>query len=170
MYSRISYFYCLILILCIFFISNLLAQRNTRPTKFGLSAVIQDSQFDILVPFWISPKTTIAPGIRFLSISNSSKDIGIGLVPRFYFNTNKLSPFLSFKGAILIYSSEESETVNDYLLGAGLGGEYFFDPHFSVGIEAQLNFTISAETSTRFNNPGGTNINTASVIFASIYF
>ncbi len=50
------------------------------------------------------------------------------------------------------------------------GGEYFFSSSFSVGIEAQLNLTFSDKNSVRFANPGGTNLNTGSVIYASIYF
>lgn len=52
----------------------------------------------------------------------------------------------------------------------GYGAEYFFDDQLSLGIEAQLNFSKSADNSGRFGNPGGLNANTATMLFATIYF
>lgn len=55
-------------------------------------------------------------------------------------------------------------------IGIGVGGEYFLGDKFSVGVEAQLNATHSSKTSSRFGNPGGWNINTASAVLATVYF
>ena len=158
-------------VLIIQLLPNLLVgqDEDTRP-QYGLSAAFQTSQLDILVPFWLSEKVILAPTIKFSSVSESSRDLGIGIVPRFFLKRDKVSPFISFRAALLLYYPKDGEVINDYLLGMGAGGEYFFDSNFSIGIEAQLNLTKSNERSTRFNNPNGTNINTATVIFGSIYF
>lgn len=65
---------------------------------------------------------------------------------------------------------DDGDPITDYIVGLLGGGEYFFSANFSVGIEGQLNISISDENSSRFSNPKGTNVNTASVIFATIYF
>ena len=39
-----------------------------------------------------------------------------------------------------------------------------------IAVEAQVNVTVSSEDSFRFGNPGGTNINTPTGIFAAFYF
>lgn len=147
-----------------------LAQNEDTNPQFGISAAFQSSQLDILVPFWVGKMVSLAPAVKFSSVSESSRDIGIGIVPRFYIKRDKASPFISLRAAILFYYPKDDEVINDYLLGMGAGGEYFFDPNFSIGIEAQLNLTKSDKRSTRFNNPNGTNINTATAIFGSIYF
>ena len=67
-------------------------------------------------------------------------------------------------------SPKDSKGTTDFLAGITLGGEYFIHPQFSFGIEAQLNATFSDNSSYRFNNPGGTNLNTATAILANIYF
>lgn len=51
-----------------------------------------------------------------------------------------------------------------------LGGDYFLSPQFSLGVEAQFNFTISHENSQRFGNPDGTSFNTATAVNAAFYF
>ncbi len=47
---------------------------------------------------------------------------------------------------------------------------YFLAESFSLGVEAQLNVSLSGDGSTRFGNPGGTNINSAMGVFAAVYF
>jgi hypothetical protein len=148
----------------------LISQDNAAQPKFGLSAAFQGAQLDILLPVWMSETIILAPALKFSSVSQSSKDIGIGLVPRFFLKRAKLSPFVSIRAALLFYYPRNDEVINDLLLGIGAGGEYFFDSNFSIGIEAQINYARSHERSTRFNNPNGTNTNTATVIFGSIYF
>jgi hypothetical protein len=60
--------------------------------------------------------------------------------------------------------------ISDLILGPSFGGEYYFNKNFSVGIELQLNVVLSGEKSMRFSNPDGMNINTATALFATIYF
>ncbi|NIT55304.1 MAG: hypothetical protein GWN00_03390 [Aliifodinibius sp.] len=73
-------------------------------------------------------------------------------------------------GAFFNLPSGNAEETTDWLLGLALGGEYFLNPRFSIGVEAQANFAISDDSSGRFGNPGGLSLNTATAIFASIYF
>ena len=42
--------------------------------------------------------------------------------------------------------------------------------YFSIGVEGQVNAAISDDASSRFGNPGGTNINTATAVLAAFYF
>jgi hypothetical protein len=146
------------------------SQETVRTPKMGLSASLQDNQFDFLIPIWIGSKATIAPVFGVNWIQDAGTDLHIGLVPKFYFSRNKVSPFISLRGALLRTIPSVGEGTTDWLFGLAIGGEYFFDENFSVGIESQLNYTVSDKRSTRFGNPGKNNLNTAAALFASIYF
>jgi hypothetical protein len=153
-------------------ISTLTNAQETNNKSWGISAAIQESQLDFLFPIWVSSNIVMAPGIGLIDIGGAGTDLRFGLVDRIYLNTDEnIQPFLGGRGGILLSITEdEDNTIIDYVFGLLGGGEYFFSNNFSVGIEAQLNFSISDNKSNRFGNPGGTNINTASVIFATIYF
>jgi len=156
-------------ILCIVFSMSLSAQDNSR--TWGVSASIQENQFDILFPIWTGENNVIAPSIGAMYIEDSGTDLRLGLLDRIYFNATKtIKPFLGLRAGVLLSLPDGGENVADYIIGLLGGGEYFFSNHFSVGVEAQLNMSISDENSSRFGNPGGTNINTATAIFATIYF
>jgi hypothetical protein len=146
------------------------SQENVSTPKMGFSASLQDNQIDFLVPIWVGSRATIAPVFGVTWIQDAGTDLHIGLVPKFYFTRSKVSPFISFRAALLRAIPSVGEGTTDWLLGLSIGGEYFFDEYFSVGIESQLNYTISDVRSTRFGNPGKNNINTATALFASIYF
>jgi hypothetical protein len=60
--------------------------------------------------------------------------------------------------------------VQDFLAGPFFGGEYFLSKRFSVGVEAQIVLAFSDKRSARFGNPGKTNVNTATVAGATVYF
>ena len=156
-------------ILCIVFSMNLKAQDETR--TWGISASIQENQFDILFPIWTGVNNVIAPSIGAIYIEDSGTDLRLGLLDRIYFNATKtLKPFLGLRAGVLFSLPDGGDNAADYIIGLLGGGEYFFSKNFSVGVEAQLNMSISDENSSRFGNPGGTNINTATAIFATIYF
>lgn len=156
-------------ILCMVFSMNLKAQDETR--TWGISASIQQNQFDILFPIWTGGNNVIAPSIGAIYIEDSGTDLRLGLLDRIYFNTTKsLKPFLGLRAGVLFSLPDGGDNATDYIIGLLGGGEYFFSKNFSVGVEAQLNMSISDENSNRFGNPGGTNINTATAIFATIYF
>ncbi len=149
---------------------NLTAQEREINPKAGLSASLTSEQLDILIPIWASERFVIAPSVGFASAEDLGEEYIFGMVPRIYFKKRKLSPFLGGRFAVLIASPKDLDSTTDIVFGFGGGGEYFFDNHFSVGVEAQFNVSVSDEESGRFGNPGRTNMNTASAIFATIYF
>jgi hypothetical protein len=158
-----------IAILCIIYAMSTNAQENNR--TWGISASIQETQLDILFPIWTGANNIIAPSIGAIHIGDSGTDLRLGLLDRIFFNaTESIKPFLGLRAGVLFSIPDEQDTVTDYVIGILGGGEYFFSNNFSVGVEAQLNMSISDENSSRFGNPGGTNINTATAIFATIYF
>ena len=161
-----------LLLLCIFSINVAVAQDNHTPVKgkVGLSASVQNTQFDILVPIWVSDKTVMGPSFSFISVQDSGSDLGIGGFSRFYFQTEEIAPYFGMRAGAVFGIPGEGDTVVDIITGLAFGGEYFIDEQFSLGIEIQGNFTFSDEGSSRFGNPGGINFNTASLITASIYF
>ena len=151
---------------------NLFGQE-TKKRCVGLAATIQQSDVGIQLPIWLNDKITLAPYISFAMVSDAGNDIGIGIIPKFYINTNKLSPYVGLKIADIIYnppSSSSSKSTNDLLLGIAFGGDYFFDPQFAIGVEAQLNYALSDDNSDRFGNPGGATVNTGMAVSASVFF
>lgn len=157
------------LLLSIIFIStNIFAQEERN---WGVTANIQSDQFEFLLPVWASPTTTISPSISFIAAQNGGADLSVGLVPKFYLSEPvDAVPFVATRFGAIFGIPNSGDTIIDFVLGAGFGGEYFFKPKFSVGIELQGNFTISDEGSFRFGNPGNVNFNTATALTASIFF
>lgn len=152
-------------------------QDSIEEQKFGISASIQDGQYDILLPLVFSKSFVIAPAIGIASVSDAGTDIGLGVVTRFYLNDSKVKPFLGGRAGVMIFSpstqkgsSLDPESTTDFVLGFLAGGEYFLDEGFSFGVEAQLNASVSDKNSSRFGNPDGFNINTGAAVFATVYF
>ena len=165
-----SIFLLVILFTIILPFSKTFSQKNNTQPKFGLTASLQDNQLDILIPIWINDKINISPGVSFIYIEDYKKDYSICLIPHFYLNRNKVSPYIGARAGVLISSPKFNNSTTDYILGLCSGGEYFIDEHFSFGVEAQLNASISDKNSNRFGNPGGMTINTGMAIFGTIYF
>jgi hypothetical protein len=163
--------FILIVGLMLLFLTNFnFAQEITR-ASWGISAALNSTQADILFPFWLDNSNTLAPAIGVVGNDNAYTDISLGIVYHHYFNySSNFSPIIGFRGGAIIESPKIGDNVTDGIVGILGGGEYFFSSNFSVGIEAQVNFAFSGEHSLRFGNPGGTNYNTGSVIFASVYF
>lgn len=136
----------------------------------GLMASLQDDQVDIIVPGWISPHVVIAPAVRLVSVTNGYSDIGIGGIVRIYKRESVVSPYIAARGMALIFSPNRGDGWTDILFGGAVGGDYFIEEHISIGVEAQVNATLSADSSTRFGNPGGTTINSGMGVFAALYF
>jgi hypothetical protein len=160
-------------LLCFFSLDSNAQEKAKR--SYGLSATIQDNQFGLLIPFWLSDKTTIAPAIDIKYADGVGSDITLGIVPKFYINTEKVVPYVSLKIGVMISSPSSdnkltTKKTTDLLFGVAYGGEYFFDDHFSIGIELEGNFTKSDKNSSRFGNPDGINFNTATLVSANIYF
>lgn len=147
------------------------SDEENHNRKFGFTASLQFDQLDFLVPFWITDKLTVAPSLSVVSAQEIGSDITIGVQPKLYLSEpEKAALFVAARGGVIIGMPSEGDNIYDFLVGAGLGGEYFLDQNFSLSIELQGNFTISDEGSIRFGNSGNLNFNTATVISASIYF
>ncbi|GIK59664.1 MAG: hypothetical protein HND39_02660 [Ignavibacteriota bacterium] len=174
----IQYYIILILFVSFLFVTeSTFAQEKENSNSFGISALVQDSQFDILFPIFLSESAVLAPALGFIYASEIGSDISLGLVGRFYLTKKVVRPFLGGRAGSIFFSPASSddggadpESTTDFLVGFLAGGEYFLNESFSFGVEAQLNATISDENSSRFGNPGGTNINTGAAVFATVYF
>ena len=155
--------------------SSLLVNAQEEKQKIGLTASLQATQMDIMVPVWLGKNFIVAPTLNFTTVENGGTTYGFGLVPRLFLNHNQLRPYLSARIVALLTSAAsnnqfEEDSTLDFLTGLAFGGEYFIDPQFSIGVEAQTNLTISDENSGRFGNPGGTNINTGMAVLVNVYF
>jgi hypothetical protein len=137
--------------------------------SFGIQASLQDNHTEIGLPIWGS-SFVVEPFLSFASVSDAGKDLGVGALFRFNLKQGDAVPYFGVRVAMLYFSPEEGDSVTDFVAGPALGGEYFLSPHFSLGVEAQVNIAISDEASSRFGNPDGTNINTASMATATFYF
>ena len=168
--SIFKYFFYSALVIVVISPTTIFAQDTTDNSKFGLSASLQDNQFDIIIPYRYSKSIVFAPAFSFINIEDTGSDIGIGFIWRYYFKTKKVSPFLGTRFAALIASPDNGDSTTDYIFGISFGGEYFLDDNFSFGLETQLNAAKSDESSMRFNTPDLLKINTATSIFATIYF
>jgi hypothetical protein len=69
----------------------------------------------------------------------------------------------------LFNSTKGQKRTTDLVCDWALGGECFIDSHFSLGVEMQLESSLSDKNAMRFGNPDGTNFNTATAERATIY-
>ncbi len=158
----------LIIFLCF---SNYNYGQSPAHGSWGISAVVNSSQADLLFPFWLGNSNTLAPSIGIVGISGVNTDISAGLVFHHYINfMNNFAPIIGARAGAIFGSPKNGNSTTDIIVGMLGGGEYFFSSNFSMGIEAQFNIVFSDKSSNRFGNPGGENFNTGSVIFATVYF
>lgn len=148
------------------------AQQDSVKRVIGIGANIQSSDYGIVLPIWLSNKIVLAPMIGFTSAEGNGTDYSIGLMPKYYFNTERFAPFIDLKFAAITNkpANDDEDKKTDLLIGLGVGGEYFLSPNFSFNVEAQANMTSSDEDSNRFGNPGGVNFNLGTAVGATIYF
>lgn len=160
-----------IVLLCLVFVLNRAsAQEQVIERKIGLSTSLQKEQLDISIPVRTSEYFVVAPSIKILYVEDGGTDFGIGASMKYYFRNTKMAPFVIARASAIGLDPKKGHTMMDFGFGIAMGADYFFDTNFSIGLEAQVNGTISDKNSNRFGNPGGTNINTATAITASIYF
>ena len=159
-----------ILIFCLVFVVNIVsAQEISEERKIGLSTSLLKEQMDISVPIFTSEYYVVVPSVKILYVEDGGLDFGIGAAVKYYFRNTKVAPYMTGRISAFGLNPKRGHSMMDYGLGFGMGADYFFDPNFSVGLEAQLNGTFSDKNSNRFGNPGGTNLNTAMAVTASIY-
>jgi hypothetical protein len=148
--------------------------QDTSRRIIGISATIQTAQYGIMIPVWLGKYVSIAPAFDFNWGKTIGTDYAIGLVPKFYFMTNKLVPYISVRAGFASFIPDKENVTEkrttDWLAGIAFGAEYFFDKTFSIGVELQGNYTKSDKNSMRFGNPGGDNFNFATMVSANVYF
>lgn len=154
----------------LFLFASSMSFSQPEKGQVGLSVLLQNPQFDFIIPYWFQEQLVLAPAVSFNSISSHATDFGIGGILRYYIAKNQVSPYTGVRAGALIFTPKRGSSTTDYLVGPFFGAEYFFDAQFSIGIELQLNVAFSHKSSSRFGNPNGTNVNTASALFASVYF
>lgn len=142
--------------------------------KSGISAVFQPGHMGMHFPFWFAPRFSMIPGLDFCYVESAGLDMTISLASRHYFHTTGIMPYLGFRiGTMLLLPAEsddgDDDLRSDLLAGVVFGGEYFITSHISIGIELQGNFFQSDERSVRFDNPGGTRFQNATVIIFTFY-
>lgn len=149
---------------------SLCAVPSNEDSTVGCRVNLQSEQLDITIPWFLEPDLEIAPSVSFVYAEEVGTDLGVGLSLRKHLRANKVSPFLSLRGGMLMYTPKDGDSYTDFIAGIGGGAEYFFDKHISIGAEYQVNFSFSDEYSYRFGNPDKMNINTASAISITIYW
>jgi len=146
------------------------AQRGNPRPVVGISAMLQSNQLNILVPFWASPTIVVAPMFSLVYVENSGADVMVGVAPRLYTRVDRVSPYIGARLGAFLNLPKNGNSTTDWLFGIAVGGEYFLNQRFSLGVEAQGNATFSDDLSGRFGNPGGFTFSTATAVFATIYF
>lgn len=169
------HFRCLLLCLSVATLVLLLSTKGSADesvwrTKIGVSAAIQNSQMDIVLPIWLNADAVLAPSFGMTSIGDKATDTRIIGMLRVNLKKGTAVPYVGFRGGVLTVSPKGGESVSDVIFGPAFGGEYFFNEHFSAGVEAQLNIVKSGKESSRFGNPGRTNMNTATAALVTFYF
>lgn len=85
----------------------------------------------------------------------------MGVKPKFYQTLGDgFGSYISGLVAFEHYDPEAGDSDGILSLGGGLGGEYYFSTHFSLGIEAMLNI--------RLNNQN--TLGTGAALTSSFYF
>jgi len=145
--------------------------QEDQTRKFGLTASVQGGQTAILVPIWVGDATTIAPGFSFNFVENGSTfgtdliQLGLLLAPRFYIDMPRVAPYFTIRGGVLFNFISVFNDFTDIFLGIGFGGEYFLNPKFSFGVEAQLTGFVTDISGGRF-----VQISTSAGVHANVYF
>ena len=136
----------------------------------GIAAGLSITSTNISLPRWISPGLALVPSVSLVWIEDGGTDWGLGFGVRFYGDPRQaVYPYKTVGLGILGLAPESGDPTTDFLLGLGYGGEFFPARMFSLGVEIQLNLSVSDDESYRFGNPGGANVNTATLIYATLY-
>lgn len=142
------------------------AQERTVSRKWGLTAIIQNGQGALQAPFWFGNKLTVAPGFSLNYLENGPTIISLYVTPRYYLNQKRISTYVSGTlGARLNNQPAGIGDTTDGLFGAGLGGEFWLNTKFSLGVESRLNIQILD-----IGGAGTMSAMSASIVHANVYF
>lgn len=134
-----------IIILTFFCLITATAFAQNRPGKGtkGLAASIQGNQTNILLPIWTSQETVIAPVVGIRYEADIATNLNLGVQSRFYRTLGRdFAHYLGVQGLIQHRSPDVGDDQTDLIIGGTGGGEYFLNPRFSLGVEAQLNLFL----------------------------
>lgn len=134
------------------------AQQQPTRTNIGLGvSVTPEADFgstvELYLPIGIGPALRIEPSVGILtqdSDGNDSSDLTLG-VGVFALKSSGATPLdLYFGGRLKLNFASVDDGVNDesgtdISLAAALGGEYYFVPKFSLGLEGQLGFYSTSD-------------------------
>jgi hypothetical protein len=142
--------------------------------KLGFGFNASQSSQAVMVKLWVSESITIEPliSLRHLSIEgNSATEMIPGLGFSYYLNSSKdARPFIGLRIAADLISAND-ETNTDFAISPALGGEYFFNEHFALSGEFQLNIIFTdSEYSPSVGIADATVIQTAQFLGVNIYF
>ena len=145
--------------------SSVFAQQREVRRTWGLSGSIQGSQTAILVPLWMGDTMILAPGLSLSYREGVGTTLGVMIVPRFYLGMARVVPYIPLNAGLLFTMPKGGGDTTDLQLGAGIGGEYFINPRFSLAVEARLNGQV-------LDLSGGNTIalQTATAVIVNVYF
>lgn len=159
-------------ILMLIFGISITAQAQSMPEtgSIGIRANIT-GQTSIEVPYMLNESLSLAPYLGFSLVGDTddntpdgNKTISVGISPRYYLSeVASIQTYGTGNLGINIFSSNvpNANSVTNFVIGAGYGGEYFFSENFSISADANLNLN-AGDSRTR--------LNTMARISASIYF
>ena len=114
-------------VLIIFLFSTTLVNAQEDRT-WGVTASIQSSQFEFLLPIWVSETATFSPSISYIAAQDGGSDLSLGVSPKFYLSEPvEAVPFISVRGGAIIGFPNSGDAIVDFLVGVGGGAEYFFN-------------------------------------------
>lgn len=146
------------------------SEEMVQRQKIGISTALQNSQVDIILPIWVDSRLVFSPSIGFSTISDVASDLRLVVMLRYNLRDGNAVPYIGARMGILTVSPKYGASESDTIVGGAIGGEYFFSKNFSAGVEGQVNAAISGDKSSRFGNPGGTNLNTSTSALMTFYF
>lgn len=140
------------------------AQENGK-RHVGLTGSIQGGQSIILVPIWLGEMMTLAPGIALSYQENSSTNITLLVSPRFYMAMQRVAPYITASVGIDFSNPVGPADQTDLIVAIGLGGEYFINTMFSLGVQALLNARIAD-----ISGAQSLGASTSTGVHANVYF
>ena len=144
-----------LILLCLFASQQTICQDRTGLTGIGIQvatpppytynpafdpAESMEMKPDILISTWLTDRLALEPSLGLVAFTNETNwRLGLAIVN--HFGHEKLVPFVLFR-ARAYFTSNSGNSMSDYVLGLGFGGEYFIGEKFSVSGECQLNYLI----------------------------
>jgi len=166
-----------LLIITLFLSNGLAGEAETGHGRFGLTASLTNAHLDIVVPIFVTETISIAPALSLASVEEVRSDYSLGALFRYHFSRDIYAPFVGLGLAAFTYSPDEdtiypgnTEKQTDLLISPHLGIERYFDQRFCIGISAQLNVIQADEYSYRLGYADKQVINTATSIYATLFF